>query len=103
MGTRTGDESAVTVWLPGVLREHAGGQRSVSVPVPEPATVGDVFDRLAADLPALERRVRDEQGRVRQHVNVFVGQSNIRDADLLATPAPRGVEISIIPAVSGGA
>ena len=61
-----------------------------------------MLDALAAEHPALERRVRDEQGRTRLHVNLFVGADNVRDLDGPATPIHAGQELSIIPAVSGG-
>ena len=66
------------------------------------ADVGTALDHLAAAYPGLERRVRDEQGRLRPHVNLFVGTVNIRDLDLLATPLADGSEVVILPAVSGG-
>jgi sulfur-carrier protein len=40
---------------------------------------------------------------VRTHVNVFVGEDNVRDIDGLATPVPAGVDVTVLPAVSGGA
>ncbi len=43
-----------------------------------------------------------EQGEIRPHVNVFVGEDNVRDARGLATRVPRECEIAILPAVSGG-
>jgi molybdopterin converting factor small subunit len=61
-----------------------------------------VLDLLAAAHPDVERRVRDEQGRLRAHVNVFVGAENIRDLDHLATEVAPGAEVTILPAVSGG-
>lgn len=92
----------VTVRVPGMLRELVGGQALLTVDVPPQATVGAVLDRLAEDFPALERRVRDERGIVRKHVNVFVGETNVRDATVCGTPVPDGVEISILPCISGG-
>ena len=53
-------------------------------------TVAAVLDALAVVHPALERRVRDELGRTRVHVNLFVGTDNVRDLDGLATPIPPG-------------
>jgi molybdopterin converting factor small subunit len=55
-------EVAVTVALRGVLRQHADGRSEVEVTVPTGASVREVLDRLADDLPAVERRVRDETG-----------------------------------------
>ena len=96
----------VTVLLPGALRELAGGRRELPIEVGagagEAVTVGAVLDRLAAELPGVERRIRDEQGCLRRHVNVFVGAVNVRDAALLATPVPPDTELMVIPAVSGG-
>lgn len=92
----------VTVSLPGVLRPHAGGQAHVAVDVPEPATVAVLFDQLVTDLPTLERRMRDETGTLRRHVNVFVDAVDVRDADGLSTSLMAGADILVVPAVSGG-
>jgi molybdopterin synthase sulfur carrier subunit len=92
----------VIVRVPGVLRDLAQGRVTVPVELPEPATVGDVFDRLAVDFPALERRIRDESGLIRRHVNVFLGDTNVRNAGPSGTPAPDGAEIIVLPCISGG-
>jgi sulfur-carrier protein len=92
----------VTVRLPGALRDIAGARAVVPLEVPADATVRDALDVLAEHLPAVERRVRDEQGTLRPHVNLFLGSANIRDLGLLATPLSPGTEIYILPAVSGG-
>jgi molybdopterin converting factor small subunit len=68
----------------------------------EPATVGDAFETLWRLYPGVRDRLCDEQGKVRQHVNVFVGNESIRYTGGLATPLEHGSEISIVPAVSGG-
>ena len=67
-----------------------------------PATVSDALERLWQTHPALRDRILDEQGEVRQHINIFVGEEAIRFADGLATKVPDGTEIMIVPAVSGG-
>ena len=67
-----------------------------------PVTVSSVLDSLAATHPALERRVRDETGRTRVHVNLFVDADNIRDLDGVETTVVDGSDLSIIPAISGG-
>jgi molybdopterin converting factor small subunit len=92
----------VTVRLAPVLASLAGGDTTVDIDVEGPATVGDVLGRLANRHPAVGRRVRDEQGEVRRHVNVFVGSDNIRDLDGQATVVADGTELSILPAISGG-
>jgi sulfur-carrier protein len=93
----------VRVRLPTQLRNLAGGASFVNVAVDStPVTVSSVLDSLAATHPALERRVRDETGRTRVHVNLFVDADNIRDLDGIDTTVTDGSDISIIPAISGG-
>jgi molybdopterin synthase sulfur carrier subunit len=94
--------STVKVRLPGALRDLAGAQAVIALDVPAGATVSDVLDALGRELPAVERRIRDEQGGLRRHVNVFVGVANIRDLDMLATPVPDDTEVYVLPSVSGG-
>ena len=50
----------------------------------------------------VQRRVRDEQGWLRTHVDVFVDADNVRFLDGLATRISAGQSLSIIPAISGG-
>jgi sulfur-carrier protein len=92
----------VAVRVPATLRAFADGQGLVHVDLGPRADVGTLLDWLAMAYPALERRLRDEQGRLRPHVNVFVGTVNIRDLDRLATTLADGSEVVILPAVSGG-
>ena len=92
----------VAVRVPASLRSFAGGQGVVHLDLHPGADVGTVLDHLAVAFPALERRVRDEQGRLRRHVNLFVGAVHIRDLDDLATTLADGSEVVILPAVSGG-
>jgi MoaD family protein len=94
--------ATVAVRVPTALRPYVGGQSVVEAEARDGATVGSVLDALAAAHPDLERRVRDEQGDLRPHVNLFVGTENIRDLDGLATPLTPGAELTILPAVSGG-
>jgi sulfur-carrier protein len=47
-------------------------------------------------------RVMTEQGTVREHVNIFVGEESIRFATGLKTPLSDGDTIMIVAAVSGG-
>jgi sulfur-carrier protein len=98
--------SRVRVRVPTQLRDLVGGAAVLEVPVgggsDATGTVATVLDNLAVRFPALERRIRDEQGRTRSHVNLFIGSDNVRDRDGAATPVVAGEELSIIPAVSGG-
>lgn len=92
-----------TVVLPTVLRANAGGAKRLEVTLDGAATVGAVFDVLAKQHPALERRVRDEQRALRRYVNVYVDGEECRGLNGLDTPLEvEDVEIRIIPSVAGG-
>ena len=67
-----------------------------------PATLADALSVLWTLYPGVRDRVATEQGQVREHINIFIGDENVRDTGGLASPLPAGSEISIVPAVSGG-
>ena len=90
----------VTFILPGPLHPVAGGREAVTVEAA--ARVGDALAALWAAHPALRDRVMTEEGRLRPHVNVFVGRDSVRYTGGLDTPLSDGAEIAILPAVSGG-
>ena len=96
----------VTVRLPAALRRLADDRPTVEVHVaadpPGAVAVGDALAALASTYPGVHHAALDERGAVRPHVNVFVGAENIRLGTGLATPVPAGVEVWILPAVSGG-
>jgi len=96
----------VRVRVPTQLRDLVAGAAVVEVTIDDggdvSATVATVLDGLAIQHPALERRIRDEQGRTRRHVNLFIGADNVRDRSGPATPITAAQELSVIPAVSGG-
>jgi molybdopterin converting factor small subunit len=91
----------VRVRLPGVLAEHCGGARSLELD-PSPATVGELLDVLERDHPRLCRRLRDETGALRRHVNVFVDGENVRSVAGLETPLATAGEVQVLPSVAGG-
>jgi MoaD family protein len=93
---------SVRLRVPASLRPFAEGRGTHVLDLDEGATVGDLLDAVAARHPALERRVRDEQGALRPHVNIFVGEDNIRRLHGAGTVLHPGDEVTILPAISGG-
>lgn len=91
----------ITFRIPSYLASFAGGESSFALD-DSPVTVANALDTLWKLHPALRDRIVDEQGEVRQHINIFVGEEAIRFADGLATKVPNNTEIMIVPAVSGG-
>jgi molybdopterin synthase sulfur carrier subunit len=92
---------SVTVHIPGPLRAFADGRGEIQIPG-SPPTLRDALEILWAKFPGLRDRMINEEGQVRQHINIFVGNESIRDTGGLATNLSDSATISIIPAISGG-
>ena len=91
---------SVTVHLSGHLKPFSDGKVEVNLPG-EFVTVGDALDSLWKQHIALRDRVLNEQGEIRQHVNVFVGSDDVKRLRGLET-AIKTNDIHIFNAVSGG-
>ena len=92
----------VDVLLPGVLREHADGHDTLRLDLADGATVGTALDALAGEWPALGRRLRDDTGAVRRHVNLFVDGDDVRVLRRSDTPLRDGSVLHVLPSVAGG-
>ncbi|HWZ98329.1 MAG TPA: ubiquitin-like small modifier protein 1 [Candidatus Dormibacteraeota bacterium] len=92
---------AVTIYIPGALRQFTEGRDKVALENVQ-GTLGDVLAALWALHPGVRDRVITEQGQVREHINIFIGDENVRYTGGLASRVSTESEISIVPAVSGG-
>ena len=92
---------AVTFFIPGPLRTFTNGRDRVLVHGSF-THLREALAALCAAHPGVRDRVLTEQGEIREHVNLFVGNECVRYAAGLMTPVSNGAEISIVPAVSGG-
>lgn len=89
-----------TVAIPTALRSYTGGAACVAVDVEgEPIRLRDVFAALEAAYPGIRFRMVDEAGRVRPHIQVFVGMAVQRDPAAVVSPE---AGIMIVAALSGG-
>lgn len=93
------DATSVEVFVPSPLRQHCDGARKLMLSAP---TVRATLEELERGYPSLYRSVCDETGAVRQHINVFVNSTHMRDREGLDTELASGDTIIILPAVSGG-
>lgn len=93
---------AVTVRVPAALRPFSDGRATIAIDARAGATIADVLAALTEACPGVVDRVLDEQGALRRHVHVYVGDEEARTLGGLGAPVPDGAEVSILPAVSGG-
>ncbi len=65
-------------------------------------TVREVLDGVFADNPRLRSYVLDDQGRLRQHVAVFVNGELVEDRRELSDSVGQADELFVMQALSGG-
>ena len=85
-----------SVRIASPLRSYTSGAATVSA---EGATVQDVLADLDRRFPGMRFRMIDEQGRIRQHIRLFV---NTEEATHLCAPVRGGDTVHLICALSGG-
>ena len=102
-GDRPDDEGdaveRVEVHLPSLLRPAVGGRSAVTA---EGGTLGECPERLVRAHPPRPARLFDDRGELREHVNLFVGERNVRWRDRWHEAVPTGEGITVLQAVSGG-
>ena len=84
----------VTVRVPGLLADQAGGQKEFEV---EARTVRGALEAL----PVLDL-LFDERGKLRPLVNVYVGREDIREGDGIETALTGDETIRVVAAIAGG-
>lgn len=88
----------VSIRIPTPLRPFVDGRSSVEV---EASTAREALARLTEDNERLRAQLYGADGQLRSFVNVYVGDSNLRD--LAGDPElSEGVELSIVPSIAGG-
>lgn len=86
------------VRIPTPLRPHTGGNDIVEA---QGETVGALLSDVGRQYPALHERIFAGT-ELRQFVNVYLNNDDIRYLQDLDTPVVEKDEVSIIPAVAGG-
>ena len=91
---------SVEVRIPTPLRRVTNGQEKAAV---EGDNLAQVIDSLETKYPGIKERLCDEAGDLRHFVNIYVNGEDVRFLQGLETGIKSGDEISIVPAVAGGA
>jgi sulfur-carrier protein len=91
---------AATVYIPTPFRRATNNRDRVETSA---RNVGGVLDELEQSYQGLRGLVRNEHGEVHRHVNIYVNNRAIDDLHGLGTEVRDGDEVSIIPALAGGA
>ena len=88
------------VTIPTPLRRFTAEDSQINV---EADTISEILDELDQKYPGLKSRLCEDTGKLRRFFNIYVDGEDVRFLDNLETKVPEGAEVSIIPAISGGA
>lgn len=91
---------SITVRIPGPLRRYTNDADKVEV---APGDLSGVIGELESQFPGIQDRLLDEAGEMRYFVNVYLNGEDVRFLEGLGTKIGDGDEVSIVPAVAGGA
>ncbi len=91
---------SITVRIPTPLRRVTNGEDKVTV---EGSNLNEIIGSLDSQYPGIKARICDDQGDLRNFVNVYINGEDVRFLEGLETSTKTGDEISIVPAVAGGA
>jgi molybdopterin converting factor small subunit len=92
--------SMPVIRIPTPLRPYVNGQNEVTV---QGGTVADAMENLLTQFPAMRPHLTNSDGQLRPFVNLFLGESNVRDLQGLETPLADGDRLLLIPSIAGGA
>lgn len=89
------------VFLSGHLKSFSGGRTEFALRGAS-ESVSSALDSLWRECPALRDRILNEQGEIRQHVNIFYDGRDVRRLSGLDTTIDPDSDLYIFNAVSGG-
>lgn len=102
-GSRTmaleGPSMTASIRIPTPLRAYVDGRAEVPV---SGATVGEALDTLVERYPRLKRHLFTDDGKLRNFVNAYVNEHDIRQLEGTATRVAEGDSVTLVPSIAGG-
>jgi molybdopterin converting factor small subunit len=86
--------------IPTVLRPAMGGEASITV---EGSTIGAVLSQVTSLYPAVKGQLLNDDGTLHRFLNVYVNDDDVRYLGGVNAPVADSDEITLLPAVAGGA
>jgi len=91
---------AIKVRIPTPLRKLTNGSDEV---VAAGKNIAEIIEDLEKNYPGLKERICEGDGKLRRFVNIYLNDEDIRFKNNLETELKENDELSIIPAIAGGA
>ena len=90
---------ATKILIPTPLRTYTAMQDTIEV---EGSTVGELLSNMTSTYTELRKHLFTEEGKLRNFVNIYVNDDDIRYLDKEETPVSSDDTVSIVPSVAGG-
>lgn len=91
---------SIKVRIPTPLRKLTNGSDEVTA---AGSNVAEIIEDLEKAYPGLKERICEGDGKLRRFVNIYLNDEDIRFKNNLETELKENDELSIIPAIAGGA
>src|SRR3989338_9576100 len=91
---------AVKVRIPTPLQKLTNNEAEVLC---KATSIDDMLKDLEKQHPGIKERICDADGKLRRFVNIYVNEEDIRFLQGQDTTLKAGDDVSIIPAIAGGA
>lgn len=91
---------SIKVRIPTPLQKFTQNKPEVEA---EGKDVQELIANLEKNFPGIKERLCDEKGSLRRFINIYVNEEDIRFLKMDGTSLNDGDEVSIIPAIAGGA
>lgn len=89
----------VTIEIPTAFRRFTDGAPKVDCSA---GTVAEALDALIKQFPELSRHVRDESGQIRQFLNIYLNEEDIRFLGGESCSLREGDRVLLVPSIAGG-
>lgn len=90
---------SIKVLIPAPLRRYTGNQDSLQL---DGQSVGEVMGDLTARYGELKKHLYGDDGRLRNFVNIYVNDEDVRNLAQEETVVQPTDVISIVPSIAGG-
>jgi adenylyltransferase/sulfurtransferase len=90
---------AVTVLIPAALRAFTERQSEIEV---KADTVGNAVKAVTEKFPDIKKHLYKDEKELRDFINIFLGEDNIKNKDGLDTKLKDGDTVMLVPAIAGG-
>jgi molybdopterin synthase sulfur carrier subunit len=90
---------SVTIEIPTAFRRFTDGAPRVDCSA---TTIAAALNELTTRFPDLSKHVRDESGQIRQFLNVYLNEEDIRFLGGEACCLKEGDRVLLVPSIAGG-